>query len=201
MPQGDFEHRKGVLILSIALVLITAIAVGAGAGYCLFTGDRSCFWSSFVFIALVPLTSYILYKKTIFPYYRRLEDANLELHLKQEELLDTKDDLFIKFLGIYDINYAVNSPRLFANRLEDVADITARVMEADACFIYLYDKRRQDLVLSATNGMQESAIGTVRIPLGEGIEGWVARRLEPLMLKDYHSDARFKAVPGIDLDD
>jgi PAS domain S-box-containing protein len=201
MPQGDFEHRKGVLILSIALVLTTAIAVGVGAGYCFSTGDRSCVWSSFVLVALIPLTAYILYKKTIFPYYRRLEDANLELHLKQEELLDTKDDLFIKFLGIYDVNYAVNSPRLFANRLADVADITARVMEADACFIYLYDKRRQDLVLSATNGMRESAIGTVRIPLGEGIEGWVARRLEPLMLKDYHTDARFKDVPGLALDD
>jgi PAS domain S-box-containing protein len=74
-------------------------------------------------------------------------------------------------------------------------------MEADACFIYLYYKRRQDLVLSATNGMRESAIGTVRIPLGEGIEGWVARRLEPLMLKDYHTDARFKDVPGLALDD
>jgi PAS domain S-box-containing protein len=201
MTQDDFEHRKGVLILSIALVLITAIAVGAGAGYCFSAGDRSCVWSSFILVALIPFTSYILYKKMIFPYYRRLEDSNLELHLKQEELLDTKDDLFIKFLGIYDVNYAVNSPRLFAKRLEDVADITARVMEADACFIYLYDKRRQDLVLSATNGIQESAIGTVRIPLGEGVEGWVARRLEPLMLKDYHADARFKAVPGLALDD
>jgi PAS domain S-box-containing protein len=201
MPQNDFEHRKGVLILSITLVLITAIAAGGAAGYCFFSGERRCVWSSFVLIAFIPFLSHVLYKKTIFPYYRRLEDANLELHLKQEELLDTKDDLFIKFLGIYDVNYAVNSPRLFADRLKDVADITARVMEADACFIYLYDKRRQDLVLSATNGIQENTIGTVRVPLGEGIEGWVARKLEPLMVKDCHADARFKVVPGLALDD
>jgi PAS domain S-box-containing protein len=116
-------------------------------------------------------------------------------------LLDTKDDLFIKFLGIYDVNYAANSPRVFAKRLNDVADITARVMEADACFIYLYDKRGQDLTLTATNGILEGAVGNVRIPLGEGIEGWVGRRLEPLMLKEYRSDARFKEIPGLPLND
>ena len=84
-----------------------------------------------------------------------MEDANLELHLKQEEMLDIKDDLFIKFLGVYDVNYAANSPRLFADRLKDVADVTARVMEADACFIYLYDIKKDELMLAATNGVQE----------------------------------------------
>ena len=87
---------------------------------------------------------------------------------------------------------------LFADRLTDVADITARVMEADACFIYLYDRKKDDLVLSATNGVQEGAIGNVRIPLGERYEGWVGRRLEPLMLKDYHADSRFRETPGLD---
>jgi len=201
MPQDDFEHRKGVLIFSIAVVLITAVGIGAGAGYCITSSNLSSAWFFLVLAALTPLTAYLLYKKTIFPYYRRLEDANLELHLKQEELLDTKDDLFIKFLGIYDVNYAANSPRMFSNRLKDVADITARVMEADACFIYLYDKRGQNLVLSATNGILESAIGKARVPLGEGVEGWVARRLEPIILKDYHADARYKPVPGLSLDD
>ena len=154
-----------------------------------------------LFVPLIALVSFLLYRNIIVPAFRRLEDANLEMHLKQEELLDTKDDLFIKFLGIYDVNYAANSPRLFASRLKDVADVTAKVMEADACFIYLYDKKREELLLAATNEVQELAIGNVRIPLGEGVEGWVGRRLEPLMLKDYHADARFKNIPGLALDD
>jgi len=197
MPQGDFEHRKGVLIFSIVLVLFAAIASGATAGYYVSVGDRNGVVFSLVVIPFVPLIAFVLYKRAIFPYYRRLEDANLEMHLKQEELLDTKDDLFIKFLGIYDVNYAANSPRLFSHRLKDVADITARVMDADACFIYLYDKKKEELVLAATNGLQEGAVGTVRIPLGEGVEGWVGRRLEPLMLKAYHGDTRFKEIPGL----
>jgi PAS domain S-box-containing protein len=201
MPQGGFEHRKGALIFLTAAVLVAAVFIGAVVGNAFARGEGHAARLSLALTALVPFFAYLLYKKLIFPSYRRLEDANLELHLRQEELLDIKDDLFIKFLGVYDVNYAANSPRLFADRLTDVADITTRVMEADACFIYLYDRKRDDLVLSATNGVQEGAIGKVRIPLGEEVVGWVGRRLEPLMLKDYHADSRFRETPGLDVGD
>ncbi len=197
MQQGSSNHRKGVLIFLMSLILGAAVCFGAVSGYLVMQGARKGFLLSLVLLPLIPLSAYLLYIKTIFPSYRRLEDANLELHLKQEELLDIKDDLFIKFLGVYDVNYAANSPRLFKDRLTDVADITARVMEADACFIFLYDRKKDDLVFSASNGVQADAIGKVRIPLGEGIEGWVGRRLEPLMLKDFLADGRFREMPGL----
>jgi PAS domain S-box-containing protein len=201
MPQSGIEHRKGTLILLVALLMVIAVLIGGAAGYFTAHSDQRRLLLSLGLLLLVPLLSYVLYKKTIFPYYRQQEDANLELRIKQEELLDTKDDLFIKFLGIYDVNYAANSPRLFADRLADVADITARVMEAEACFIFLYDKKRDDLTLAATNGVQVGAIGKVRIPLGESVEGWVGRKLDPLMLKDFHADSRFREVPEFDLGD
>jgi len=201
MAQGGFEYRKYTVLVLIICTLVVVV-LGAGTGFFAARAAWSGFLLSLAFILfIIPLGAYLLYKKTLYPSYRRLEDANLELHLKQEELLDTKDDLFVKFLGIYDVNYAANSPRLFGERLSDVADITARVMEADACCIYLYDGKKDDLVLAATKGMREGEIGKVRIPLGEGLEGWVGRRLEPLMLKDYRTDVRFRGTPGLDLDD
>ncbi len=199
MQQGSLEQGKGVLIFLMALALGAAVCIGAVSGYFISQGARNGFLLPLVLVPLLLLSAYLLYAKIIAPSYRRLEDANLELHLKQEELLDIKDDLFIKFLGVYDVNYAANSPRLFADRLNDVADITARVMEADACFIFLYDRKKDDLVFSAANGLQEEAIGRVRIPLGEGIEGWVGRRLEPLTLKDFIADSRFREIPGLSL--
>lgn len=201
MPQAGFEHRKGSLIFLLSLVLVAAVSIGALAGFSLSRGEKSGMLLSLALLPLISLSSFLLYKKTIFPSYRRLEDANLELHLKQEELLDIKDDLFIKFLGVYDVNYAANSPRLFADRLKDVADVTARVMEADACFIFLYDLKKDELMLAATNGVHAESVGKVRIPLGEGIEGWVGRRLEPVMLKDFHADARYREIPGLALAD
>ena len=199
MPQGGFEHSKGLMVFILALILVAAILIGATAGYFISLDNRSAMLLMLALVPLVPLASLVLYRKLFFPYYRRLEDANLELHLKHEELLDIKDDLFIKFLGVYDLNYAANSPRMFPDRLKDVADTTARVMEADACFIYIYNKKKDELLLTATNGVQESAVGNVRISLGEGIEGWVGRRLEPVMLKDYRTDTRFREMSGLAL--
>jgi len=199
MLQDSFQHKKGILIFLLSLILAAAVFMGAAGSYSLMNDNGYGLLLVFVMAPLIPLASFILYKKTILPHYSHLEDANLELRLKQEELLDIKDDLFIKFLGVYDVNYEANSPRLFSDRLKDVADTTARVMEADACFIYLYDKKKDELALAATNGVLASAVGIVRIPLGEGIEGWVGRRLEPVTLKDVHGDARFREITGLDL--
>jgi PAS domain S-box-containing protein len=197
---GASVHKKGVLISSVAIVLAAGVFIGAASGYAIAHGERDGLIFILVLLTVIPFLTYLLYKGTIFPYYRRLEDANLELHLKQEEVLDIKDDLFIKFLGIYDVNYAANSPRLFPDRLKDVVDVTARVMDADLCLIYLYDKRQDSVVLAAINeDDRREAVGNVRVPLGEGIEGWVARRLEPVVLRDVQADARFREIPGLDL--
>jgi PAS domain S-box-containing protein len=202
MQQTNFEqdpaavNRKGVLIVLIALALAAAGAGGA-AGTFFAHGEQRWMLLSLVCVPLIVLLSYGFYRRTIVPYFRRIEDANLELHLKQEELLDMKDDLFIKFLGIYDVNYAANSPRLFPDRLKDVADITARAMDANVCLIFMYDKKKDELELAATNGYRTEAIRKTRIPLGQGIEGWVGRRLEPVMQKDFHKDQRFRELPEL----
>ena len=204
MQQNYFEqrpadvNRKGVLIVLIALALAAACAGGA-AGLFIARGEQGGMLIALFSVPLIVLLAYGFYRRTIVPYFRRLEDSNLELHLKQEELLDMKDDLFIKFLGIYDVNYAANSPRLFPDRLNYVADITARAMDAEVCLLFLYDKKKDELMLAATNGYRSEAVRKTRVPLGQGIEGWVGRRLEPVMLKDFSKDQRFQELPGLAL--
>jgi PAS domain S-box-containing protein len=193
--QGN--NKRGIVFL-VAVVLIAAVTAGTVGGYYLSQGERVGVLLSLLFVLIVPILAYSLYRTMINPYFRRLEDANLALHIKQEELHDMKDDLFVKFLGIHDVNCAANSPRLIPARLKDVADITSRVMGADVCLIYGYEKKNEELVLAATNGYRQQAVGKVRISLGQGIEGWVARRVEPAMIKDFTRDGRFQEPPGID---
>jgi len=200
-PLADVEQgsRKGLSIILLALVLVAAIIAGTVGGYYISNHDARGFAMTILLFLVIPIVAYVLFRTMIAPYYRRLEDANLELRIKQEELLDMKDDLFIKFLGIHDANYAANSPRLFPDRLKDVADITSRVMSADVCLIYRYEKKKDELVLAATNGYRQEAVGMVRIPQGQGIEGWVARRIEPVTLKDFTKDKRYREAPGLAL--
>jgi|GEM_PF-1519149 len=200
-PLSEVEQggRKGLSIILLAFVLVAAITAGTVGGYYISNHDARGFAMTILLFLIIPIVAYVLFRTMIAPYYRRLEDANLELRIKQEELLDMKDDLFIKFLGIHDANYAANSPRLFPDRLKDVADITSRVMSADVCLIYRYEKKKDELVLAATNGYRQEAVGMVRIPQGQGIEGWVARRVEPVTLKDFAKDKRFREAPGLAL--
>jgi len=197
--EGEKGHSSTLIIVLVVMVLAAAIAAGSLGAYGALRSDGKGIALSMLFFLVAPILAYALYRTMIAPYYRRLEDANLELHIKQEELLDMKDDLFIKFLGIHDANYAANSPRHFPERLKDVADVTSRVMEADVCLIYRDERKKDELVLAATNGYRQEAVGIVRVPVGQGIEGMVARRIEPVILKELTKDSRFRELPGLAL--
>lgn len=82
--------------------------------------------------------------------------------------------------------------------LELVIRQTTGAMEADVCSLYLHDETRGGLVLTATNGLNQAALGRVVMPLGEGITGAVAAGRRPLSVPEVSLDPRFKWVEGVD---
>jgi DNA-binding PucR family transcriptional regulator len=75
---------------------------------------------------------------------------------------------------------------------------TTGVMDADVCALYLHDESRGGLVLTATNGLNQAAVGRVVLAPGQGITGTVAAAREPLSVADVATDARFKWIEGLD---
>src|SRR4051812_8578207 len=94
---------------------------------------------------------------------------------------------------------AVNSTLDLQEVLDLVAKEVAEALEADACFVYLYDERSDELVLRATRGASvEEAGRRPRMRPGEGITGAAAAAREPVMLSaQAHLDPRFKAFPNL----
>ena len=94
---------------------------------------------------------------------------------------------------------AVNSTLDLQEVLDLVANKVAEALEADACFVYLYDERTDELVLRATHGASvEEAGRRPRMRPGEGITGAAAASREPVMLSaQAHLDPRFKAFPNL----
>jgi DNA-binding PucR family transcriptional regulator len=82
--------------------------------------------------------------------------------------------------------------------LELVIGQTTGAMDADVCALYLQDEARGGLVLTATNGLNQAALGRVVMPLGEGITGAVAASRLPLAVSEVARDPRFKWVEGVD---
>jgi two-component system, sensor histidine kinase PdtaS len=97
----------------------------------------------------------------------------------------------------------VNSTLDLQEVLELVASKVAAALQADACFVYLWDERAGELVLRATHGTRvEEMTRRPRMRLGEGITGTAAAERAPIALPSQaHLDARFKAFPNLPEDE
>jgi len=75
--------------------------------------------------------------------------------------------------------------------LNGVVSLVAEFMQCDSCLLYLLHD--QELVLCATNHPRPESIGSVRLKLGEGLTGWVARERRMLSVsREAFLDPRFK---------
>jgi len=79
--------------------------------------------------------------------------------------------------------------------LKQVVSITADIMKVDVCSIYLYDPSDSTLVLAATIGLRENAVGNVRIKSGEGITGRAAKQGRIVAVRDVTCDKRNIYIP------
>jgi GAF domain-containing protein len=81
--------------------------------------------------------------------------------------------------------------------LELIIHETTGAMQVEVCSIYLYDAE-DEIVLTATNGLDTGNIGRARMRLGEGITGWVAANQQPLVVPDVTKEPRFQFLRGVD---
>ncbi len=81
--------------------------------------------------------------------------------------------------------------------LQKIVDLIAFHMKAAVCSVYLLEEPKQELVLSATQGLNRSSIGHVRLKLGEGITGQALAELRPIREGNGRRNPHFKLIPGL----
>ncbi|HXY86369.1 MAG TPA: GAF domain-containing protein [Gaiellaceae bacterium] len=98
---------------------------------------------------------------------------------------------------------AVNSTLDLEEVLALVARKVADALGTEACFVYLYDERANELVLRATHGSSvDELTRRPRLRRGEGITGTAAAEGEPIMIAaKAHLDPRFKSFPNLHEDE
>jgi two-component sensor histidine kinase/putative methionine-R-sulfoxide reductase with GAF domain len=94
---------------------------------------------------------------------------------------------------------AVNSTLDLEEVLGLVAQKVADALGADACFVYLYDERANELVLRATHGTAvEEMTRRPKMRPGEGITGSAAAERQPIMIAAQADlDPRFKSFSNL----
>jgi HD-GYP domain-containing protein (c-di-GMP phosphodiesterase class II) len=83
--------------------------------------------------------------------------------------------------------------------LDDLLNIVLRkaedVMEAETSSVFRLDEEKQDLYFIVARGEKGAAAKEIRVPMGKGIVGWVAKHGKSLLVPDVTKDPRwFKGV-------
>jgi uroporphyrinogen-III synthase len=80
--------------------------------------------------------------------------------------------------------------------LDQIVEFVSDLVSCDSCFIFLIEG--DELVLRASKNVHPEVLDSLKIGLGEGITGWVAKFGEPVVLsRCAFRDERFRRIPGL----
>ncbi|MGE0404706.1 MAG: GAF domain-containing protein [Candidatus Korobacteraceae bacterium] len=75
--------------------------------------------------------------------------------------------------------------------LERILETATAIVRCDSCFLYVLEG--SELTLKASKNPHPDAIDRLKIPLGQGITGWVATHRKPVAIpNNAYQDARFR---------
>ncbi|MEN2984675.1 MAG: HD domain-containing phosphohydrolase [Dictyoglomaceae bacterium] len=138
----------------------------------------------------------------------KLGDNILELNLdyyKNKEIIKSLIDKYISLVNriinleerikelniLQEIGFQINSTFKLKDLLNLIMTLSKETLEAEASSLMLLDEKTNDLTFEIALGEKGDVIKKFRIPLGEGIAGWVAKTGEPLIANNVEEDPRF----------
>ena len=83
----------------------------------------------------------------------------------------------------------------FHEFLQRLIKVITKIIPADSCFIYFYDRHKKQSVLIASKKPHADEIGKIAIQEGEGITNWVVQHEQTVAIeKQAYQDSRFKPM-------
>ncbi len=98
----------------------------------------------------------------------------------------------IQELSIFhDVAKALTSSLNLDSVLQTIMDKMAEYFRPDTWSLLMVDEAKDELYFAIAVGAAAESLKSVRLRVGEGIAGWVARHGEPLIVPDVYKDERF----------
>ena len=108
----------------------------------------------------------------------------------EDRLLRNQIDRYIQLLHIGQfITSEINFDTLF----DVIAEQSNQIMNTARCSVFLVDETGTELTAFVSTDLKKNEI---KIPINQGVAGWVFCNKLPLTVSDVHTDPRF--YPGID---
>lgn len=139
---------------------------------------------------------------------RELQDADLKLlsvlanfaavALENAALVGRLDKKARKLTAIFEIGKALNEQSDPAVLFQLIVDRATELMGASSGSIIRLDPGEGMLFIEAERGLGPEVKNTLRLKVGEGITGWVAKEGEPLLVPDVRKESRYvQANPAV----
>jgi GAF domain-containing protein len=91
----------------------------------------------------------------------------------------------------YDVGQALVTTFDITKLLSEAMELATRLIDAGAASIVLIDQATNELEFKVSHGHQGPTLRQQRIPMDEGIAGWVARNGRPVIANNARADTRF----------
>lgn len=98
--------------------------------------------------------------------------------------------------ALYQTSQSITSSLDLRDVLETIARQTRELLKTDASRIYLIKPETEELEPLVAVGQEAEQALALRLQMGEGITGWVARSGVGEVVNDAHLDPRAKQIPG-----
>jgi len=102
----------------------------------------------------------------------------------------TMDDSSVDFL--HELGSRMASADALHEVLARVVDFASALVRCDSCLIYVLEN--QELLLRASKNPHPEVVDRLKLQVGEGITGWVAKMGVPLRVPDVRADPHYVSV-------
>ena len=123
---------------------------------------------------------------------RSLSLTRRDLHLEREINRRELSAAVKRPKALIDAGRAMGGICVLSDLLDFFVGVVADELEVDRISLMLVDEKTQEMWIVASRGLEEKVKETVRMAVGTGIAGWVAREGKPVLVKDVVSDPRVK---------
>jgi putative nucleotidyltransferase with HDIG domain len=121
---------------------------------------------------------------------------DLALKVENARLLDTSRGMVERLRALLDVGVELGATLDRSRLLHLILERVGQLLHAEAATVFELVEGTGDLVLCAGTQVAPHLCGEIRVPVGEGIAGWVAREGQTIVVPDVRQDPRF--YPKVD---